>query len=129
MSSSVEPLQIDDRTAATLTGVRGANAPAEVEAPSDGLKPQDARRGLAMEANVEPMHIDDWTSAALAGVHRSTWQRLRAAGKVPPCVRLGRRVLWRRAEIVAWIEAGCPDSREWAAMQAAASRRAARIVG
>ncbi len=129
MKADVEPMHIDDRTTVALTGVCGANAPAEGETPSDGPKPQDARRGFAMEADVEPMHIDDWTSAALAGVHRSTWQRLRAAGKVPPCVRLGRRVLWRRAEIVAWIEAGCPDSREWAAMQAAASRRAARIVG
>jgi predicted DNA-binding transcriptional regulator AlpA len=71
--------------------------------------------------------IPDTVAAALAGVSRSTWHVLRAAGRVPPCVRLGigRRkiVRWRRAEIVAWIEAGCPDAQTWTAMQASAARR------
>lgn len=67
--------------------------------------------------------IPDTAAAALAGVSRSTWHVLRAAGKVPPCVRLGRAVRWRRAEVAAWIEAGCPDGRTWAAIQACAGRR------
>jgi len=71
----------------------------------------------------DPLLIGDRDAAALAGVSRASWQRLRAAGKLPPCVRLGRKVLWRRAEIVAWIDAGCPDARTWAAMQAGAGRR------
>lgn len=70
-----------------------------------------------------PLLIPDIVAAALAGVSRAHWQRLRAAGKLPPSVRLGRKVLWRRAEVAAWIDAGCPDSRTWAAMQAAAGRR------
>jgi excisionase family DNA binding protein len=72
--------------------------------------------------STEPHLIPDFEAATLAGVSRATWHRLRAAGKVPPAVRLGRKVLWRRAEIVAWIEAGCPDARTWAAMQAAKVR-------
>jgi predicted DNA-binding transcriptional regulator AlpA len=84
-------------------------------------------------ASQEALLIDDRAAAALASVSRSTWHVLRAAGRVPPCVRLGigRRkiVRWRRAEIVAWIDAGCPDSQVWAAMQASAGRRSARIVG
>jgi predicted DNA-binding transcriptional regulator AlpA len=71
----------------------------------------------------EPLLIPDTVAAALAGVSRAHWHRLRAAGKVPPCVRLGRKVLWRRLEVEGWIEAGCPDARTWAAMQAAAARR------
>jgi excisionase family DNA binding protein len=67
--------------------------------------------------------IPDTEAAALAGVSRSTWHVLRAAGKLPAAVRLGRAVRWRRAEVVAWIDAGCPDARTWAAMQAAAGRR------
>jgi predicted DNA-binding transcriptional regulator AlpA len=43
--------------------------------------------------------IPDTAAAALAGVSRAHWQRLRSAGKIPPSVRLGRKVLWRRLEI------------------------------
>jgi predicted DNA-binding transcriptional regulator AlpA len=71
----------------------------------------------------DAMLIPDRVAAALAGVSRATWQRLRVAGKLPPSVRLGRKVLWRRAEIESWINAGCPDARSWAAMQTAGRRR------
>jgi predicted DNA-binding transcriptional regulator AlpA len=70
----------------------------------------------------EPLLIPDTAAAALAGVSRAHWHRLRSAGKLPPSVRLGRKVLWRRLEIEAWIAAGCPDARTWATMQAAADR-------
>jgi predicted DNA-binding transcriptional regulator AlpA len=74
--------------------------------------------------------IPDTAAAALAGVSRSHWHRLRAAGKLPPSIKLGRKVLWRRAEVIAWIDAGCPDARTWAAMRAAEGRRHhARVVG
>ena len=56
---------------------------------------------------------------ALPGVCRATWHRLRAAGKLPAPVKLGRALRWRRDEIVAWINANCPDAETWAAMQAA----------
>ena len=46
--------------------------------------------------------IDSRTAAALCGSSRSHWHALRAAGKVPPPVKLGRKVLWRRQEIVDW---------------------------
>lgn len=76
-----------------------------------------------------PLLIPDTAAAALAGVSRAHWQRLRSAGKIPPSVRLGRKVLWRRLEIEEWIAAGCPDSRLWEAMKASAHRRAMRVVG
>jgi len=78
---------------------------------------------------VEPLLIADVVAAGIAGVSRAHWHRLRAAGKLPPPVRLGRKVLWRRLEIEAWIIAGCPDARAWAAMVAAADRRTARAIG
>jgi predicted DNA-binding transcriptional regulator AlpA len=76
----------------------------------------------------EPLLIPDTAAAAIAGVSRAHWHRLRAAGKLPPSVRLGRKVLWRRQEIELWIAASCPDARTWAAMQTAAGRRTTRIV-
>jgi predicted DNA-binding transcriptional regulator AlpA len=66
--------------------------------------------------------IPDTAAAALAGVCRATWHRLRAANKLPPAVKLGRSVRWRREEIVEWIQAGCPDAKVWAAMQATGKR-------
>lgn len=70
-----------------------------------------------------PLLIPDIQAAALAGVSRAHWQRLRSAGKIPPSIKLGRKVLWRRLEIEEWIAAGCPDAKVWGAMQAAAGRR------
>ena len=74
-----------------------------------------------MSANstlIEPLLIPDTVAAALAGIGRATWHRLRAAGKIGPlATRLGRRVLYNRAEVIAWIEAGCPDAGTWQAMR------------
>jgi predicted DNA-binding transcriptional regulator AlpA len=79
------------------------------------------------EIAADALLIPDTVAAALAGVSRSTWHVLRAAGRVPPCVRLGigkrKIVRWRRAEVVAWIDAGCPDGATWAAMTASSRRR------
>jgi predicted DNA-binding transcriptional regulator AlpA len=71
---------------------------------------------------IDPLLIPDFAAARLAGVCRATWHRLRAAGKLPPAIRLGRAVRWRRADLSLWIEWGCPDGREFAA-RLAASRR------
>jgi predicted DNA-binding transcriptional regulator AlpA len=70
-----------------------------------------------------PLLIKDTEGAGMAGISRAHWHRLRAAGGLPPSIKLGRAVRWRRAEIVMWIESGCPDARTWAAMQAADRRR------
>lgn len=56
-------------------------------------------------------------AATLAGVSRATWWRLHAAAKLPAVTKLGHRSLWNRDELVAWIEAKCPDRRTWEAMQ------------
>lgn len=35
--------------------------------------------------------------------------RLADSGRMPPPIRLGSLVRWRRAELEAWIGAGCPS--------------------
>lgn len=60
-----------------------------------------------------PLLVDARAAAALRGVSRSMWWSLHAAGRVPIPVRLGRRTLWRAAELAAWIEAGCPPRDRW----------------
>jgi hypothetical protein len=55
------------------------------------------------EITADALLIPDTVAATLAGVSRSTWHVLRAAGRVPPCVRFGvgkrKIVRWRRAEV------------------------------
>jgi predicted DNA-binding transcriptional regulator AlpA len=75
----------------------------------------------------ERLLITDVQAAALAGVSRSTWNVLRAAGKVPACVKLGRAVRWRRLDVELWIEWGCPNRAEFDARKAA-GRRYPRVV-
>jgi prophage regulatory protein len=46
---------------------------------------------------------------ALLGMSRANVRRLLAAGRFPTPIRLGKHcVAWRYAELLAWVEAGCP---------------------
>lgn len=46
--------------------------------------------------------------ARMLGISVVMLRRMRSAGKLPQPVRLNRRVLWRLAEVEAWVAAGCP---------------------
>jgi predicted DNA-binding transcriptional regulator AlpA len=63
-----------------------------------------------------PLLLDARAAARLCGVSRAHFLALSTAGKVPLPVRLGRRTLWRGAELAAWIEAGCPARDRWHTM-------------
>ncbi len=52
-------------------------------------------------------------AARICGISRTTWYSLKAAGRVPAPVHLGRRVLWRREELHDWMTAGCPPLYQW----------------
>ena len=56
--------------------------------------------------------------AELLGVGYSTVGRLARRGLLPAPVRLGGvgKPFWRRAELLAWVTAGCPDRQTWEAM-------------
>jgi predicted DNA-binding transcriptional regulator AlpA len=49
-----------------------------------------------------------------------------AAGKLPAPVRVGGRVLWRVAEIRAWLAAGAPDRETWDRIRSASTKPPAR---
>ncbi|MCK6498496.1 MAG: helix-turn-helix domain-containing protein [Nitrospira sp.] len=57
--------------------------------------------------------LDVRQSAALLGMSRSAFYRLHSSGKVPLPIRLGGIVRWRRAELLAWVAAGCPTRDRW----------------
>lgn len=46
-------------------------------------------------------------AALLQASERHVW-RLLDAGRLPPCMRLGRLVRWPRKTIDEWISSGCP---------------------
>ncbi len=76
-----------------------------------------------MNSSPESLLIPDIAAAALCGCSRSHWHALAAAGKVPPSVKLGRKRLWRRGDVLLFIEWGCPGRAEFEARKAALGRR------
>lgn len=57
-------------------------------------------------------------AARLCNVSERTWRSWDSAGRVPAAIRLGRSKRWRPEELRAWVAAGCPPRREWAALAA-----------
>lgn len=76
-------------------------------------------------ARIPPLAVDAAGAAELSGVSVSLWHKLKASGRVPRPVRLGRRVVWLVEELRAWLAAGAPSCERWEAMKAA-SRGAAK---
>ena len=76
----------------------------------------------AMEAG--PLLLDANGAAALVGIGRSNLFRLLSEGSFPSPVALGKRRLWRRAELEAWTCAGCPPSCRWTWPQRKSENRA-----
>lgn len=68
-------------------------------------------------APVAPLLLGAKAAAELCGVSPRTWWALHSAGKTPLAVHLGRRTLWRAAEIAAWIEVGCPARDRWCSVK------------
>jgi predicted DNA-binding transcriptional regulator AlpA len=66
---------------------------------------------------IEPFNVAGKEAARLIGVSQPTWDRHTSAGKTPAPIKFGGRVLWRVAELRAWVEAGMPDRKVWEAMK------------
>jgi predicted DNA-binding transcriptional regulator AlpA len=72
---------------------------------------------LAGPAANSPLLIDFKTAAGLIGVGVSTFYAMDRSGELgPQGIRLRRRRLWPREELVAWVRAGCPRREKWVAM-------------
>lgn len=78
----------------------------------------DAASNLVIAETADlPLLIDARAAAILCGISRATWWSLHSAGRVPLPIRLGRRTLWRREEVAAWVAAGCPSRDRWDVMR------------
>ena len=87
-------------------GIPNSARPRPRPEPEDGARldteiiDHDAR-GLAQALGVSARHI--------AALH--------AQGRLPAPIRLGRRVVWVRAEIEDWLAAGAPARDRWEVMR------------
>ncbi|MEQ9379334.1 MAG: helix-turn-helix domain-containing protein [Pirellulales bacterium] len=65
-------------------------------------------------ANTVPMLLNASHAAQFCGVSQRTWRRWDASGAMPQAITVGfSSKRWRRFELEAWIEAGCPPRVEW----------------
>jgi len=63
---------------------------------------------------MESLLLSAEDSAALLGIGRTLFYSMHSSGRLGPLpVKLGRRVLWNRKELEAWVEAGCPARLQW----------------
>jgi len=82
------------------------------------MDPQvQARLQHALRSRSEPLLLSARQAAALCGRSVRTWRSWHTSGRVPQPVQIGRSLYWRRSELVAWIQAGCPPRDVWQAMQ------------
>ena len=70
----------------------------------------------------KPILIDCRQAAALCGIGRTLWLDLDQRGQVPQGYKLGRRKVWREAELKRWVAAGMPNREKWVMMQQAEGR-------
>lgn len=75
-------------------------------------------------ATIAPELLTPTQAAALLGLGRTTFDQLQAEGRIGPRpVRLSPRLIrWRRAELVAWLDAGLPSRGDWDARQEGGAR-------
>jgi predicted DNA-binding transcriptional regulator AlpA len=82
-------------------------------------------------ATIEPTSIlisHKEAARMCGGLSQSMWFSLISAGKTPAPIQLGRRRLWRRDELEAWCQAGCPNRDKWEQLKATPPTRAIRAI-
>ncbi len=56
-------------------------------------------------------------AAKLCGTSLRTWRTWDSAGRIPGAIKIANTKLWRRGELEAWVNAGCPDRETWNAIR------------
>ncbi|MBI9017334.1 MAG: helix-turn-helix domain-containing protein [Phycisphaerae bacterium] len=63
--------------------------------------------------NQIPLMLTTDELAAQLRISRTLLYQLRTEGKIPAPTKFGRRILWPRDEILAWIKFDCPNAHRW----------------
>src|SRR5262245_16338265 len=88
-------------------------AQASTRAASDAVVQKPKRRQARARTPIKPALLRRPEAAAFCAISVAVWDRLTASGGNPACIRLSGTPLWRRRELAAWIQAGCPGRRDW----------------
>jgi predicted DNA-binding transcriptional regulator AlpA len=72
---------------------------------------------LGRPGSTTALLIDIRQLAALLSRSVASLERDQAAGRLPAPVRVGGSKRWRRAEVEAWVAAGCPAGKAWEAIR------------
>ncbi len=87
------------------------------------FQPIAARKIAAMNTILQDDARERWAlpakaTARLLGISERHLWTLHSSGRIPMPVRLGRSVRWRRDELLAWLQAGCPSRDRWESKEA-----------
>jgi len=55
-----------------------------------------------------PILVDAKAAAAMLGISRTHLFALKASGRLPAPIRLGRAIRWNRETLIQWCMEGCP---------------------
>ena len=89
----------------------GANA-AEISQTQTVPAPEQE---VGFETKPVPLLIPAEIAAFMCGRSLADWWLDDAAGRIPASIGWPDSTMWRRAELVAWVNAGCPSRSEWEA--------------
>lgn len=78
----------------------------------------DAMRVNNPPPPLEALAVDGDATARMLGISKSQLHNLRRSGRFgPEPIRLGRCCRFRVAELVAWVNHGCPPRAQWRALK------------
>lgn len=77
--------------------------------------PPDAT-ATADPAGIEQELLNAEQAWTICGLSKAAWYKANSAGRIPRPVKIGGAARWRRQELFAWIEAGCPPRAKWDTM-------------
>lgn len=97
------------------------NPTVPLTAPADPLSPAPDHQ---LAGGFPPLLYDSGDLCHVLRCSTATLHRLKAANKLPKALRLGGQLRWSVEEVQAWIRAGMPDGRAWAAIRATERGRA-----
>jgi predicted DNA-binding transcriptional regulator AlpA len=64
--------------------------------------------------NLAALLLDAKASAQLVGVSERFFWAMHSSGELGPLpIRLGKRTLWSRFELMDWVKARCPRREQW----------------
>jgi predicted DNA-binding transcriptional regulator AlpA len=116
MVSEFEKLKADLRQKAEPQKPQTPARPAGVDlSEAERLKATDLRTAILIGKIPEDtgLLIDVKTTAELLNVSERMVYRLADQKAAPTPIRLGALVRWRLAEIIEWIDDGCPSKWKW----------------